>query len=57
MREEQLQKQMILFLGMMQKNNCSLFPKEDEKTFFQIRYKDYHGFPIHKFPFIILMKI
>ena len=22
--------------------------------FFQIRYKDYHGFPVHKFPFILL---
>jgi toxin ParE1/3/4 len=24
-----------------------------KNPFFQIRYKDYHGFPIHKFPFII----
>ena len=24
-----------------------------KSPFFQIRYKDYHGFPIHKFPFII----
>jgi toxin ParE1/3/4 len=24
---------------------------------FQIRYKDYHGFPIRKFPFIILYYI
>ncbi len=25
--------------------------------FFQIRYKDYHGFPIRKFPFILLYYI
>lgn len=24
-----------------------------KSPFFQIRYKDYHGFPIRKFPFII----
>ncbi len=24
-----------------------------EQPFFQIKYKDYHGFPIKKFPFII----
>ncbi len=28
-----------------------------KSTFFQIRYKDYHGFPIPKFPFIILYYI
>ncbi|WP_310558148.1 type II toxin-antitoxin system RelE/ParE family toxin [Flavobacterium sp.] len=25
--------------------------------FFQMRYKDYHGFPIRKFPFILLYYI
>ncbi|TDD96941.1 hypothetical protein [Flavobacterium cellulosilyticum] len=25
-----------------------------KSPFFQVRYKDYHGFPIRKFPFIIL---
>ncbi len=28
-----------------------------KSPFFQIRYKDYHGFPIHKFPFIIFYYI
>ena len=28
-----------------------------KNPFFQIRYKDYHGFPIQKFPFIILYYI
>ena len=28
-----------------------------KSTFFQIRYKDYHGFPIQKFPFILLYYI
>lgn len=28
-----------------------------KNPFFQIRYKDYHGFPIRKFPFIILYYI
>ena len=28
-----------------------------KNPFFQIRYKDYHGLPIHKFPFIILYYI
>lgn len=26
-----------------------------KSPFFQIRYKDYHGFPIRKFPFILLI--
>lgn len=28
-----------------------------KSPFFQIRYKDYHAFPIRKFPFIILYYI
>jgi toxin ParE1/3/4 len=28
-----------------------------KNPFYQIRYKDYHGFPIRKFPFIILYYI
>jgi toxin ParE1/3/4 len=28
-----------------------------KNPFFQIRYKDYHGFPIRKFPFILLYYI
>ncbi len=28
-----------------------------KNPFFQIRYNDYHGFPIRKFPFIILYYI
>ena len=28
-----------------------------KNPFFQIRYKDYHGIPIQKFPFIILYYI
>jgi hypothetical protein len=28
-----------------------------KSPFFQIRYKDYHGFPILKFPFILLYYI
>ena len=28
-----------------------------KSPFFQIRYKDYHGFPIIKFPFILLYYI
>jgi toxin ParE1/3/4 len=28
-----------------------------KSPFFQIRYKDYYGFPIRKFPFIILYYI
>jgi len=28
-----------------------------KSPFFQIRYKDYHGFPIRKFPYIVLFYI
>ena len=28
-----------------------------KSPFFQIRYKDYHGFPLRKFPFILLYYI
>ena len=28
-----------------------------KRPFFQIRYKDYHGFPVRKFPFILLYYI